>query len=629
VRVWEFSGQGGLHGWSVPAAMGGQVRGGALWLRPTGEYKGNISFAPFSGLNRVEYQCQSPRPLGVPAVQARKLKLRLLNASPETDLHVEWITLENPDAKPFQGRAALRPFCRDWQEIVVHLDEVAWTGTLDQIGFSFAKSLSGDVFVASIAVTGGEPRLVPARPDIRGSHGIPVVTVPGITQEQVAAAYDVLVDAVVHDPLPINGFPTPFLAPGAGGDFYGNNWWVLDASLAMPPVLWTDFKFCSDMLRGFMAVQAENPDGNINHEGKIAWRGTPCDLSVIPRYFEAAHAVVRMSDDAALRAMLYDSMRRHLGWWLSPVKRDTTTGLVTAYFEETFTCHSNFKSGEVAAVDTNVAVAVGAWLTAEVAEWVGRHDEAAAHRAVFGSIREAINGYLWNDALGCYQNWMIKEGRHLDLLANHMFDPLQLRIAPPERVERLLQRLLDPAQFGWGGIGLMTLAPQDRQHKVARGHYDGKAWDGGVWTMRNLPVIAGLRDCGRCDLAAELAWQTIRLFAGNYAEWLEQEGGTGQGVKRYSWTAGQWLQTIIEHLFGVTYNARTKTLQIRPNVPTVLRGQTLTLSNLRLPSALEYPIEVRVGNDNIEVDGAPPGIRIQSRLFSDTQEKREGRDDNH
>jgi len=44
----------------------------------------------------------------------------------------------------------------------------------------------------------------------------------------------VLNDAVVHDPLPVNGFPTPFLAPGAGGAFYGNNWWVLDASLAMP-----------------------------------------------------------------------------------------------------------------------------------------------------------------------------------------------------------------------------------------------------------------------------------------------------------------------------------------------------------------------------------------------------------
>lgn len=600
MNVWEFDQPGDTAGWTVPAAMGGEVRDGALCLRPAGEYKGKWRLAPLTGCTRIEYCCQSPRSLNLPEEHAGKLRLRLRNVSLETDLFVDWTAA----GKTYRVRAALRPSCREWQEVVCHLDDVAWTGTLEEFRISFAKSLGGEVFVDRIALTGGEPRVVPARPDIRGRHGIPVVTVPGVTQDQVAAAYAVLADAVVHDPLPVNGFPTPFLAPGAGGAFYGNNWWVLDASLAMSPILWTNFAFCADMLRGFMAVQPENPDGNINHEGKIAWRGMPCDLSVIPRYFEAAHAVARLTTDQELAGALQDSMRRHLAWWLSPVKRDATTGLVTAYFEESFTGQASAKPGEVAAVDTNVTVALGAWLTGDT--------------AAFAALRDSINRYLWNPATGCYQNWLVKESRHQDLLANHIFDPLRVRIAPPDRVAALLERLLDPAQFGWGGLGLLTLSRQDPQHKVARGDYDGKAWDGGIWTMRNLPVMAGLRDVGRSDLAAELAWQTIRLFAGNYAEWLEQETGTGQGVKRYSWSAGQWLQAIIEHLFGIAYDARRNTIHIRPQVPVALRGQRLTIQNLRLPpdgaGALAVTLKVQ-NNGAVEIEHMLTGaarVKVQT-----------------
>ena len=35
---------------------------------------------------------------------------------------------------------------------------------------------------------------------------------------------------------------------------------------------------------------------------------------------------------------------------------------------------------------------------------------------------------------------------------------------------------------------------------------------GNVFTFRNLPIIAGLEDCGRHDLASELAWMTIKAF---------------------------------------------------------------------------------------------------------------------
>jgi len=117
----------------------------------------------------------------------RKLRVVLLNASPETDLQVEWTTVEAPASRTGSARRCVpsaasgrRSCCISTRCLDRHMD---------QFSLSFAKSLTGDVFVRSIAFTAGQRRVVPPRPDIRGRHGIPVVSIPGIAQEQVAEAY--------------------------------------------------------------------------------------------------------------------------------------------------------------------------------------------------------------------------------------------------------------------------------------------------------------------------------------------------------------------------------------------------------------------------------------------------------
>jgi alpha/beta superfamily hydrolase len=59
---------------------------------------------------------------------------------------------------------------------------------------------------------------------------------------------------------------------------------------------------------------------------------------------------------------------------------------------------------------------------------------------------------------------------------------------------------------------------------------DGRAWLGDIWTMRNLPIIAGLCDIGRHDLAAELNWSTLRSFNTNYTEYVTPSTGSGEGL---------------------------------------------------------------------------------------------------
>src|SRR5260370_19198456 len=89
----------------------------------------------------------------------------------------------------------------------------------------------------------------------------------------------------------------------------------------------------------------------------------------------------------------------------------------------------------------------------------------------------------------------------------------------------------------------------------AAGNYDGRAWFGDVWTLRNLTVIAGLEESGRPDLAAELNWATIKEFHSDFREFLLPSTGAGQGAKDYAWSASQYIGSVIPHLFGVDFSA--------------------------------------------------------------------------
>jgi hypothetical protein len=591
-QSWNFVEAGAREGWTIPEPYRHTVIAGNLWLCPWREIgKEKPLLLAFPRFDRAP-AIASPGGLDWPRHQGAKLRLQVRNASPETDLRVYVATTAAPDKPVGPVDVPIRPYHADWQEVFAHLDDLNWDGALDRFWIAVPHGLAGDLFIREVRLEPGPARVRPARPDILGV--LPQIHVPDLTQAHLAEAFAILQDAVVHDPLPVNGFSVPFLAPGADGAFYGNNWWVLDASLAMQPLLWTAPTFCERMMLEFAKLCEDNPDGCLQHEGKIARRGTPCAVSVIPRVFEGWAALARVSSDADVRQRLYRAMTRHLDWWLSPIKRDEVSGLVTGCFEESFTYHGGYGLGEMAAVDTNVAVAVGARLCADLAEELGLHSEADHHLASLESMAAAINRTLWNEEHGCYLNWLVKEDKHRPILASHMFDPLRFGIAPTDRRDRLYTRLFDSAQFGWGALGLTTVARQDPKFLVAVGPYDGKAWNGDIWTMRNHPVIQGLRECGEHERAADLAWHTLRIFAGQYAEYLEPDGGTPHGVARYAWTAGQWLQILFEEIFGLTYDGTQRMLKIDPIVPAELAGQDLALTGMRLPYQARTPFDIVV-----------------------------------
>jgi hypothetical protein len=192
------------------------------------------------------------------------------------------------------------------------------------------------------------------------------------------------------------------------------------------------------------------------------------------------------------------------------------------------------------------------------------------------------------------------------------FDPLRLGIAPKARMDRLIPLLLDPKQFNWGVRPVTSIAMTDKDYVEAKGVYDGRAWLGDIWTMRNLPIIAGLCDIGRHDLAAALNWSTLRSFNTNYTEYVVPSTGSGEGVARYGWSASQYIQGMIEYLFGVDYNRKLNRLRILPHVPPALFGPKLVLERLILPTGGDTRLRVQI--DQTEPGRARIELEFEGRI---------------
>jgi Trehalase len=591
-KRWNFDKLNDREGWTVPEPLGGAVGAGSLWLKIRNEdptpYDINQIY-PFK-----QFEIVSPKGLNIPPSTVKKVRLRLANLSPETEGYVRWTTVEKPGVDIGMTRFTMKPYERGWQEVTAHIDG-NWGGTIDQIRITPAPmGAYGDIFIDWITICDGPVRPALARPDLKSPSVVPRLTLPGIAQADFQDAFNVLDECLVTD-LPCAGFEQPYICPGGA---YGFNWWQLDCSLNVAGSKWVNPALAESTIRGFIGVQAQNLDGRIDLWGGSPIRGAVGEISSVPRYFEAAYDVARRTPDRLFAKQIFASMRAYLDWWLSPPKFNATFGLVTGVFEEALGGSGGSQpltNQMVAPVDLNMAVAVGAWNTAELARLLGYAEDAQKYQAVFDDLRRQINRYMWDEAKGAYYSVDVVARRRTDDLVCSTFDTLRGQVAPPGRVARLVAMLRDPAQFGWGdGVPVRSVARTNPAYVEATGAYDGRAWYGDVWTMRNLPIVCGLEDAGRQDLAGELAWLTIKAFNRKYVEFIKPSDGSGHGVQRYGWSASQYVQAVVEHLFGVDYDRLHNRLRIVPRVPADLAGGNLALEGLILPTRGDTRLSLRI-----------------------------------
>lgn len=401
------------------------------------------------------------------------------------------------------------------------------------------------------------------------------------------------------------GFPYPYFTPG--GASYGQQWWQLDSSLALSGYKWKDRKFSETALLNF--VEAQKSDGRICLWGndnlpKQVAGGNPLQqtdgVSSLPKIFDVAYHITKGTANQELIEKIYVMLNRYLDWWYSD-RYDTKTGLFSAVFEETFIPYLG-SAMEYAAVDTNVEIYVGLIHTAELAEKLQDIVRANELRQKAEALKDAINTYLWNKDKGAYYPYDLKRNGHVDCLMASTFYPLRMKIAPPEYKRQLLSLLKDNEEFNWDLIPLTSVSKKDPVFQVTYGDYQGNAsWSGNVWTLINEMVVRGLLDSGEKELAAELTLKTLYAFNNNYTEFINPFDSSGHGVLRYAWTASQYLELIIEIIFGISVNIDKNEVIISPNLPECLKFEELSLKGIMVFDNVYLDVSIKNGKIDYQI----------------------------
>lgn len=148
-------------------------------------------------------------------------------------------------------------------------------------------------------------------------------------------------------------------------------------------------------------------------------------------------------------------------------------------------------------VDTSCQVALDCLSLAEMAETIGKTDDAAIWRDEHRRLSATINRLCWDEKLGFYcdfWNGVTIPRRHAG-----GFWALIARVATTERAARIVAAFTDPALFG-RPIPLPCLPADDPDYRPVTGY-----WCGGVWPPTNYIAIRGLLAYGYGDMAEDIA----------------------------------------------------------------------------------------------------------------------------
>lgn len=402
------------------------------------------------------------------------------------------------------------------------------------------------------------------------------ITMRGITQQDLDYAVECL-EACKKDDAKEFGFNYPYFTPGG---MYGAQWWQLDSSLALSGYKWIDRCFCEKSLWNFIESQKE--DGRICLWGAdvlpkaVAGGDFPEQsegVSSLPKIFDVTYHLLKGTSDEKLKKSAYKMLKKYNDWWFLN-RQDKKTGLITAVFEETFIPYLG-SSGEYAPVDTNVEIYVACHYMEQLSKELEENYEVFGERKA--RLKESINKYLWNEEKGAYYPYSIKDEKSVDCLMASTFYPLRLCIADKEKQEKLIKLLTNHENFNWDTIPLTSVSKLDKIFTTTKGDYVGnRSWSGNVWTLINEMVIRGLLDCGERELAAELAMKTLNAFKSNCAEFINPFDGSGHGVIKYAWTASQFIELIVEVIFGV------QNTEVSPALTKELKDGYMALENIQI-----------------------------------------------
>ena len=244
----------------------------------------------------------------------------------------------------------------------------------------------------------------------------------------------------------------------------------------------------------------------------------------------------------------------------------------------------------------------------EAFEIWGEPERAEEMRQRAARLYEEFNERFWWEEEGTYYLGLDGNKRPIRSVASNAGHCLANGIVPPDRAERVVDRLMQPDM--WSGWGVRTLSSEHPSYNPYSYHL------GSVWPHDNATIAGGFRRAGRHTEAQQIAegifaaaerfeqYRLPELWAG-----VAREPGAypvpylGTNVPQ-AWSAAAVFR-LIAILCGIHTAGQSRTIYINPDLPDWLPD--LTLKNLR---AGKGAAELRLRRDQVEVVTNTTGFEI-------------------
>jgi len=441
---------------------------------------------------------------------------------------------------------------------------------------------------------------------------LPKVSVPGLSSDCLKFAGEVLKECR-KNPIPEKGLTSMYFAPGG---YYGGNCWQLDFSLALLGYKWMNQPLAEQMFLNYETLQQS--DGRIPlYTGSDAALSSKQKhgVSSLPKVFDAGFQLAERSSDMNFVERTAALLDKYFNWFLAN-RYDKTKGLFSAVFEETFPPYLGV-AGEYYPTDLNAELVHSCLGMSMLWKRLGDKEKSTYYARFGKALAKSMRRLMWNVESRNYLSLFPKENRFDDRLCAEGFMAFRHGIASSAQRRKMISLLTDSARFNWETWPLTSVDKKTPIFKIVRGHYNGKCWEGDVWALLNEGVVKGLRESDENNLSAELNYKTLRIFDSKCYEFLTPDDGKGYGVERYGWTAGIYIELLLEQLFGIDYNEASHRLTVSPLLPECLADKTVSIDNLRLPNGKLFSMRRFVQNGKPRIE-----CHYDNRLFSGSKSVR-------
>ncbi|QNN45311.1 glycoside hydrolase [Thermomonas brevis] len=346
--------------------------------------------------------------------------------------------------------------------------------------------------------------------------------------------------------------------PSYSADYF-NGFWAWDSWKHAAALAHVAPDLARDQMRAMFDFQSANgmvADSVYLDAKENNWRNTKPPLAAW-----ATLEIHRATGDAAFVAELYDKLVRYHRWWFAERDHDRN-GLAEFGATDGTRIAAAWESGMDNAVRFDgakmLANGKGAWSLdqesvdlnaylyrekldlAELADVLGKRDEAAAWRRDAEAMKARIGNRFFDAAAGWFFDARLGSGEHVRVFGSEGWTPLWAGIASEVEARGVIATMLDPKRFATP-MPLPTLAADDPRFSPVKGY-----WRGPLWLDQARFGVEALRRYGHAAdadaLTARLLLQADGLDAqAPMYENYDPTTGKGYQARNFSWSAASYL----------------------------------------------------------------------------------------